>query len=58
METLETRAEVARSRVSGFFVILKHTNNWPVETNPNSVEKPLYPYELEIDWMKYTPFKY
>ncbi len=33
-----------------------HTNNWPVETNPNSVEAPLYPFELEIDWMSYTPF--
>ncbi|MDH6306291.1 beta-glucanase (GH16 family) [Parabacteroides sp. PF5-5] len=34
-----------------------HTNNWPVETRPNSIEKPLYPYELEVDWMLYTPFK-
>ena len=34
-----------------------HTNNWPVETNRASVEKPLYPYELEIDWMSYTPFR-
>lgn len=33
-----------------------HTDNWPVETNEASVEKPLYPYELEIDWMSYTPF--
>ena len=33
-----------------------HTNNWPVETNPNSVELPNYPYELEIDWMSYKPF--
>lgn len=33
-----------------------HTNNWPVETNPNSVEVPNYPYELEIDWMSYKPF--
>ena len=33
-----------------------HTNNWPVETNPNSVEPPLYPYELEIDWISYKPF--
>jgi len=32
-----------------------HTNNWPVETNPNSIEKPLHPYELEIDWMSYDP---
>ena len=34
-----------------------HTNNWPVETNPNSIEAPNYPYELEIDWMAYKPFK-
>ena len=33
-----------------------HTNNWPVETNPNSIEKPLYPYEVEVDWMSYEPF--
>lgn len=33
-----------------------HTNNWPVDTNPNSVEKPAYPYSLEIDWMSYEPF--
>ena len=34
-----------------------HTNNWPVETNPNSIEKPLHPYELEIDWISYKPFE-
>lgn len=34
-----------------------HTNNWTVETNPNSIEKPLYPYALEIDWMSYKPFE-
>jgi len=34
-----------------------HTNNWAVETNPNSIEKPLNPYELEVDWMKYEPLK-
>jgi hypothetical protein len=34
-----------------------HTNNWPVETNPNSIEKPLHHYELEIDRMTYRPFK-
>jgi len=33
-----------------------HTNNWPVETNPNSIERPLHPYETEIDWMSYDPF--
>ncbi|MCQ2158303.1 MAG: glycoside hydrolase family 16 protein [Bacteroidales bacterium] len=33
-----------------------HTSNWPVETNPESVEAPRYPYELEIDWMAYEPF--
>lgn len=30
-----------------------HTNEWSVVTNPNSTEKPLKPYELEVDWMKY-----
>lgn len=34
-----------------------HTNNWAVETNPNSTEKPLHPYELEVDWMKYEPLE-
>lgn len=34
-----------------------HTNNWPVETNPDSIEKPAYHYEVEVDWMSYTPFK-
>ena len=33
-----------------------HTNSWPVETNPNSIERPLHPYETEIDWMSYDPF--
>ena len=33
-----------------------HTNDWSVETNPNALEKPLHPYELEVDWMKYVPF--
>ena len=33
-----------------------HTDNWSVETNPASTEPPFYPYELEIDWMSYTPF--
>jgi hypothetical protein len=32
-----------------------HTKDWSVETNPNSLEKPLRPYELEVDWMKYQP---
>jgi|WetSurMetagenome_2_1015567.scaffolds.fasta_scaffold220726_2 hypothetical protein len=34
-----------------------HTNNWPVESNPNSIEKPLHPFELEVDWMSYDPNK-
>ena len=33
-----------------------HPNNWPVEPNPHSIEKPLYPYEVEVDWMSYEPF--
>jgi hypothetical protein len=34
-----------------------HTNDWPVESNPNSIEKPLHPYEVEVDWMSYDPIK-
>lgn len=34
-----------------------HTKDWSVETNPESKEKPLHPYELEVDWMSYEPFE-
>ena len=34
-----------------------HTNEWPVETNANAIEKPLHPYALEVDWMSYEPFR-
>ncbi len=34
-----------------------HTDAWAVETNPASLEKPLRPYELEVDWMSYKPAK-
>ncbi len=34
-----------------------HTNNWAVESNPLSIEKPTGRYELEVDWMKYKPFR-
>jgi hypothetical protein len=30
-----------------------HTNDWSVETNPASLEKPQQSYELEVDWMSY-----
>jgi beta-glucanase (GH16 family) len=34
-----------------------HTDAWSVQTNPLSIEKPLQPYELEVDWMSYDPLK-
>lgn len=34
-----------------------HTNEWSVETNTKSIEKPQHPYELEVDWMSYDPMK-
>jgi len=34
-----------------------HTNAWAVETNPLSIEKPLQPFELEVDWMSYDAMK-
>jgi beta-glucanase (GH16 family) len=30
-----------------------HTSDWAVVTNPSSLEKPLKPYELEVDWIRY-----
>ena len=33
-----------------------HTSDWAVETNQNATEKPLHPYELEVDWMSFEPF--
>lgn len=33
-----------------------HTNNWSVETNPKSLEKPKERFELEVDWMGYRPY--
>jgi beta-glucanase (GH16 family) len=38
-----------------YMVNFWHTNNWPVETNTKSIEKPLHPYEAEVDWMYYDP---
>lgn len=32
-----------------------HTDNWSVETNPKSLEKPIKRFELEVDWMGYRP---
>ncbi|MDA0195663.1 MAG: glycoside hydrolase family 16 protein [Bacteroidetes bacterium] len=34
-----------------------HSNNWSVQTNSNSLEKPLFPFEVEIDWMSYDPLE-
>ena len=34
-----------------------YTDNWWVETNPKSVQRPLHPYELETDRMTYKPLK-
>jgi beta-glucanase (GH16 family) len=36
---------------------LWHTDNWAVETNPLSIEKPKFPFELEVDWMRFEAFK-
>lgn len=34
-----------------------HTDNWAVETNPLATEAPKQPYQLEVDWMSYSPLK-
>ncbi len=33
-----------------------HTDNWPVHTNRNAVERPEHPFGVEFDWVSYTPF--
>jgi len=30
-----------------------HTQDWSVVTNPNSLERPIKPYEVEVDWIRY-----
>ena len=34
-----------------------HTDNWAAEEVKNSLEKPKYPFELEIDWMQFKSMK-
>ncbi|AGA80701.1 glycoside hydrolase family 16 protein [Echinicola vietnamensis] len=34
-----------------------HTDQWAVETNPLSLEKPLKPFQMEVDWMFYEPLE-
>jgi hypothetical protein len=34
-----------------------YTKDWPVETNPLSIERPLQPYEVEVDWISYEPWE-
>ncbi len=34
-----------------------YTKDWPVETNPLSIERPSQPYEVEVDWMSYEPWE-
>ena len=32
-----------------------HSKNSPTKDNANTTQAPYYPFELEIDWIKYTP---
>lgn len=40
---------------SRYMINFWHTNNWPVQTNPQSIEPPVYPFEVEVDWISYNP---
>lgn len=42
---------------SSYLMNFWHTDNWAVETNPNSLEKPKHRFELEVDWMSYRPLE-
>ena len=32
-----------------------HTNDWPVEGVPGSIEAPTIPFQTQFDWVSYTP---
>lgn len=32
-----------------------HTNDWPVEGVPGSIEAPAIPFQTQFDWVSYTP---
>ena len=38
-----------------FMLNIWHTNDWPVHTNNNSIERPVKPFGAEFDWVSYTP---
>lgn len=40
---------------ASFMINIWHTDNWPVHTNPESVERPEYPFGVEFDWVSYAP---
>lgn len=52
------QGELAQERIpqhpSRYLINFWHTNDWPVHTNPRSIEKPDYPFETEIDWASYN----
>jgi hypothetical protein len=39
-----------------FMMNIWHTDNWPVHTNPNSVERPAHPFGVEFDRVSYKPW--
>lgn len=48
----------AQSRIpqhpSRYLINFWHTNDWPVHTNSRSIERPVFPFEAEIDWASYV----
>lgn len=52
------RGPVARipQRPAAYMINFWHTDNWPVVTNANSIERPKHAFALEVDWALHVPF--
>lgn len=42
-------------KLGSFIINFWHSDSWSVITQPGTTEKPRFPFELELDWMSFTP---
>lgn len=42
-------------KLGSFMINLWHSDSWSVITQPGTTEKPQIPFELEVDWVSFTP---
>jgi beta-glucanase (GH16 family) len=51
---METTEDVPQEPLRLYFRFY-HSKLCPIQGNTSSVQAPLYPFELEVDWIEYTP---